>query len=588
MQSIEEHRNKAANLLGAGDLPAALQVAAAALANAPDDVFLLQILADIYDQGGQKGHVLKICRRLAVLTPRDPGPRLKAGQILLQLMDYAGAETEFLAALKIQPGHDAATEGLTNLWRLSGKVTEARTLLLDTAAHDRNPARAAVSRFKAAFTQPVIPTSLAEIDESRARYAAALAAGPEPLLPDPLGAGLGPNFFLGYQAKNDRDLQESLAAYYRAACPALTFTARHAGRRAHGKPRVGIVSNYFSHHTVGYLTFGLIAGLDRSRFDVRLFRTPHAQQDPATPRFLAAAPCIDLPNDLAAARRLLADAELDVLHYPEVGMDHMAYFLAFARLARVQTAAWGHPITTGLSTIDHFLSVGDMEPAGAQAHYTENLVRLRGLSFAAEPPNLTDEDRAGAGLGAAPAYVCSQSLYKVHPDFDAVVARLLEEDRDGHVYFVSLGPQADGLFRARLAESIGANADRLHILPRTTKAGFLKLVTSADVVLDVPQWSGGKTSLETLGLGTPIVHLPGALMRGRHTLAFYRRMGVTAPVVDNTGAYVRTAARLVHDAAFRADVRGQIKEAQSKLFADWASIREIEDVWAAAIKDRRY
>ncbi|MGE3475874.1 MAG: hypothetical protein AB7H70_08705 [Rhodospirillaceae bacterium] len=586
MQSIEEQRNKAANLLMAGDLPGALRCAAAALSGAPDDVFLLQILADIHDQAGQKAQVLKICRRLAGLTPEDPGPRLKAAQVLLQLMDYPGAETEFLAALKIEPANRAAREGLSTLWRLSGKVEDARALLRESANRDDDPARAAVSRFKAAFTQPVIAANAKDIEESRARYAAMLADGPAAPIPDPLGAGLGPNFFLGYQAKNDRPLQEALAAYYRAACPALTFTARHAGRRPQGKLRVGIVSNYFSHHTVGYLTYGLIAGLDRSRFDLTLFRTPHAQQDSGTARFLAAAPCADLPNDLAAARQMIADAELDVLHYPEVGMEHMAYFLAFARLATVQTAAWGHPITTGLSTIDHFLSVGDMEPDGAQTHYTENLVRLRGLSFAAEPPAAIGADRKGAGLGAAPAYVCGQSLYKAHPDFDAMIAKLLEEDREGHVYFVSLGAHADALFRTRLDAAAGANKERLHILPRTTKAGFLKLVKSADVVLDVPQWSGGKTSLETLALGTPIVHLPGAFMRGRHTLAFYRRMGVAAPVVTSADDYVRTAIELVHNTALRGDVRRQIEDAQSTLFADWASIRELEDVWAAAVKDR--
>ncbi|MGE3334101.1 MAG: hypothetical protein AB7I36_10690 [Rhodospirillaceae bacterium] len=587
MQSIEEQRDRAANLLAAGDLSGALHCAGGALATAPDDIGLLQILADIYDQAGEKGHVLKICRRLAGLTPHNAGPRLKAGQILLQLMDYAGAEREFLAALKIDPANHAIIDGLSNLWRLSGKVQDARTLLRESAARDPDQTRAAILRFKAVFTQPVIPRGIAEIEESRREYAAMLAAGPEVAVSDPLAAGLGPNFFLGYQAGNDRALQESLSAFYRAACPALSFTGTHIGRRPPGKLRVGIVSNYFSYHTVGYLTFGLISGLDRSRFDLTLFRTPHAQQDPGTARFLDAAPCVDLPNDLTAARQILADAQLDVLHYPEVGMDHMVYFLAFARLATVQTAAWGHPITTGLSTIDHFLSVGDMEPEDAQAHYTENLVRLRGLSFAAEPPNATSADRASAGLSAAPAYVCSQSLYKVHPDFDAVVAKLLEEDRDGHIYFVSLGAQADGLFRARMAETVGANMNRLHILPRTTKAGFLRLVKSADVALDVPQWSGGKTSLETLALGTPVVHMPGAFMRGRHTLAFYRRMKVTAPVVNSMHDYAQTAARLVHDSAFRADVRGQIEEAQSTLFADWASIREIEDVWSAAVKDGR-
>ena len=72
-------------------------------------------------------------------------------------------------------------------------------------------------------------------------------------------------------------------------------------------------------------------------------------------------------------------------------------------------------------------------------------------------------------------------------------------------------------------------------------------------------------------------------MRGRHTLAFYRRMGISAPVVSSTKEYVNTAVRIAHDRDFRSALLGQIKEAQSSLFEDWASIREIEDVWAATL-----
>ncbi|MDP1555291.1 MAG: hypothetical protein Q8L84_07530, partial [Hyphomonas sp.] len=333
MQSVEEQRNKAAALLDAGDLTGALQLAVAARSVALNDIPLLQILGDIYDRAGDNKNVLKVCGLLATLAPDDPAPRLKAAQIRMQLMEYAGAEAEFTAALKIDPASEAGLEGLTNLWRLSGKVSEARSLLLKRAVSAKASDIAAIARFKAAFVQPVIARDRAEIEEARSRYAAALQAGPASPIDDPLGAGLGPNFFLGYQAANDRPLQEALAAYYLAATPSLAFTAAHVGKRPSGKIRVGIVSNYFSHHTVGFLTYGLIWGLDRSRFELVLFRTPNASRDTGTQRFLEAASCVDLPDNLEAARAAIAAAELDVLHYPEIGMDHMAYFLAFARLA---------------------------------------------------------------------------------------------------------------------------------------------------------------------------------------------------------------------------------------------------------------
>ncbi len=574
-------------LIAYGVTDQAINVIKRALFAHPQHVDLLWRLADAYELDRQFGAALKICATLAKLAPGDALPRLKAGRLRTLGSDLAGAEREFRAAVAVEPGNPAAMDSLASILRAMGRVDEARQVLAKRAdlGHDRT--EAAVARFKAATTQPVVPRNQAEIDEARERLAAALATGPEAPIDDPFRAGLGPNFFLNYQALNDRPLQEAFAAYYLAATPSLNMTAPHVGRAARGRRlRVGILTAYFTDQTVGYLSYGLALKLDRDRFDVVLFRPSHTPQDAQTKYFRAAARVVDLPSDLAAARAAIAAEQLDILHFPEIGMDYFTYFIAFARLATVQTVAWGHPVTTGLPHIDLFLSVDDMEPRDGERHYSEALVRFKSLSFAAERPPKIAVNRAEAGLEPGPAYVCLQSLCKVHPRFDHVLARILAEDPQGHIYFISNGTYADGLLTERLSGPLGSNISRVKVLPRMLRPGFLNLAGAADVALDVPQWSGGKTSLETFAMGTPIVHMPGEFMRGRHTLAFYRRMGMTAPVVDSAEDYARTAVRLAHDDGFRTEVRGQIEEAQSKLFEDWASIREIEDVWTAAVYAR--
>ena len=52
----------------------------------------------------------------------------------------------------------------------------------------------------------------------------------------------------------------------------------------------------------------------------------------------------------------IRSANLDILIYPEIGLDPVTYFLAFSRLAKVQMAWLGHPDTTGISTIDYFIT----------------------------------------------------------------------------------------------------------------------------------------------------------------------------------------------------------------------------------------
>lgn len=77
-----------------------------------------------------------------------------------------------------------------------------------------------------------------------------------------------------------------------------------------------------------------------------------------------------------------SEARLDVLLYPELGMDPLTPQLAALRLAPVQVASWGHPETTGMPTIDHYLSAELFEAADSEEYYSERLVRLRILAVA--------------------------------------------------------------------------------------------------------------------------------------------------------------------------------------------------------------
>src|SRR5262249_60897050 len=96
---------------------------------------------------------------------------------------------------------------------------------------------------------------------------------------------------------------------------------------------------------------------------------------------------------------ILADAPHVIIH-PDVGMNAISAQLAAQRLAAVQCTSWGHPDTSGFPTIDYYLSSDLMEPADAQNHYTERLIRLPNLSVFIEPAEApgASTDRTALGL----------------------------------------------------------------------------------------------------------------------------------------------------------------------------------------------
>ena len=152
---------------------------------------------------------------------------------------------------------------------------------------------------------------------------------------------------------------------------------------------------------------GIIVGLDRQRFNVTVFAASHFfspdeeagtgnashGSDPVASELRAAANFVVLPRNVTGAARAIHSAALDVLVYPEIGMDAFVYFLAFQRLASVQLMFWGHPVSPAMPTdsIDYFVTSDLFEP---HDHETQtdcqqqqcllhaNLTRTRSAAFA--------------------------------------------------------------------------------------------------------------------------------------------------------------------------------------------------------------
>ena len=134
--------------------------------------------------------------------------------------------------------------------------------------------------------------------------------------------------------------------------------------RAGARLRVGFVSSLFRDCTAGHYFEHWVTDLPRDRFEVFVY---HLQPviDALGERIGARAdkfhPC---PRwRLSQLAPLIRDDAPDVLIYPELGMDATTFALASLALAPVQCAGWGHPVTTGLPTIDVFFSCATMEPA---------------------------------------------------------------------------------------------------------------------------------------------------------------------------------------------------------------------------------
>jgi predicted O-linked N-acetylglucosamine transferase (SPINDLY family) len=391
-------------------------------------------------------------------------------------------------------------------------------------------------------------------------------------------------FLLVYQGREDRALMEAFSRLFPTPAEPAAVAPAGGGR----KIRVGFVSRNFYSHTVGTLNIGLVERLDREKFEVFVFCVGE-YTDRLNARFRRAADrYVTLPLSLPAARDMVRSHACDILFYTDLGMDAVTYGMAHARLAPVQCTTWGHPVTSGSTTVDYFVSTAMAESADAQAHYTERLALLPRLSvYYTRPPAPPPADvRAELGLPAdAHLYGCLQTVWKFHPEFDRLLAEVLRRDPAGQLLVIrSTNEDVERQRRERWERVMPDVAGRIRSLPRMPIADFLNVVRACDVLLDPIHFGGGNTTYEAFAFGVPVVTLPSPFLRGRFTLAMYRTLGVDDCVVSNAAEYVELAVRLANDPAYRSQVSGKILAAGDRLFQDESAVRAMEEFFESVAR----
>ena len=249
-------------------------------------------------------------------------------------------------------------------------------------------------------------------------------------------------------------------------------------------------------------------------------------------------------------------------------------------------------MTSGLPTINYFLSSELMEPKNGENHYTERLIRLPGIGvYYAKPiiPRaLLGKKRSDFGLGNHRVVCwCGQSMFKYLPQHDDIFSRLAK--RMPSVQFVFLGQNASvgAAFQKRLekaftAEGISAN-DYCVILPALGPVDYWNLTVLSDIFLDSLEWSGGNTTFEAVACCVPIVTLPGRFMRGRHSYGILTQLGVTETIAQNKDEFLDIAFRLGSNEQYRTQIAQRIGAAHASLYSDSKCVRALESFFYSVV-----
>lgn len=517
------------------------------------------------------------------------------GVTLQEQRKFDEAIAAYHQALEIKPDYPEACCNASSALLTVGDTAAAVDFLSKAIAAD--PAKAKYRLSKLCSVLPIVWAPGSDPDPLHA-FDAELASLTEWAATDAAKAALADSagahqpFHLAYYPEN---MAGRLGRYGRLLCDVQPGrTGQIKGRSPMGKIVIGVVSAHIRYHSVfNVIIKGLLENLDASRFSTIVYDLKNTDAAPAfsAPEgALLVRPFPERAAKEAVRAQIEADA-VDVLLYPEIGMDKTTTWLASQRLAKVQAAAWGHPITTGLSTIDYFLSGDLLEGPEADSHYTETLIRLPGTGCytdftpqAAEPCRF----EVTSLPPTAPRLIIAQNPFKFHPDNDDLIIAIAQRCPDAVLLIPSSDKFPNSLekilaridARARDTGQGTAMRDRFVVLPWLPAAEFQNLLEQVDVFLDLPTFSGYTTAWQAIHCGLPVVTLEGRFMRQRLAAGLLRQAGIPDTIAQSAPAFVEIVADLAErsrDKRLFGDYRQQIRAAAPKADHNLAAVRAFED-----------
>ncbi len=354
----------------------------------------------------------------------------------------------------------------------------------------------------------------------------------------------------------------------------------HAGSQ--GKIRVGLLSRYFSAHSNTQAFEGLIHYLDRDRFELVLIHRSATVVDVIQLKLNALADeVVYLWDSLEYSYALLQSLAIDILFFTDLGMNPYDFMIPALRICPIQVTGWGLPHTSGLGSIDYYLSSNLIESEKHQDEYVERLVLLDGLPCCFMAKNLSYR-RVSRDYFMLPSDCvllgCTQNFWKIHPDFDLIIEKIAYRLPDVVFVFVETGVEGSNQsFVQRVAKRAPRAYSRSIFLARASTADFLPLCDCLDVILDTPYYGAGVTAYMSMYVGAPTVCFSGQRLRDSTTAAIYRYLSIeNAPIAYSVQDYIDHAINLANDFDLRLQIKKDTVAAAHRLYDNQEYVRSFE------------
>jgi predicted O-linked N-acetylglucosamine transferase (SPINDLY family) len=280
-------------------------------------------------------------------------------------------------------------------------------------------------------------------------------------------------------------------------------------------------------------------------------------------------------------------------------MDISMYILACFKIVPIQIATSGHPETSGLLSMDYFVSSSVFEKCN-DVNYIEELILFDSINTYYYNPNnfvpFNIYDMVSACnksiLRSNFHFPTNYNIYgiscpclKISPQFEKIIHKLLIDDPTG---ILIMTEDINPFYFKKIIERFNKNmsydiCNRIYTVPFINNPElFYKFIYSADVMLDPHPFGGLISTIDIFSCGRSIITMPGEKLYGRFTAGAYKYMGLSEDkasclIAENINDYVKKAIQIATDSLLRESIEKDIIKLLPNIFEDTKTI----DDWSS-------
>ena len=361
----------------------------------------------------------------------------------------------------------------------------------------------------------------------------------------------------------------------------------HLGRRKKDKIRIGYISGDFRQHVMQYFVWPFLAGYDADTFEVYVYSL--GKSDQYTDFFKT---LVTRWRDLSEhardmeriAREIHAD-EVDILfdlagHTAGTGLAALAW-----KPAPVQLSGLGYMATTGLRSVDYFVTdhCCDPEGSGSEAFYVEKLLRLTSqfcYNGYTHLPRSTGTPARGRGYIQFASF---NQYQKIRDPMLRAWQEIMERVPQARLLLKNNAYSKPGVVQSAYERLQRLGFDMSRVQFEQATRDYMNRYLDVDIALDTFPWPGGGTTCDALYMGVPVVSYYTERHSTRFTYSLLANIGLSDLASTSLSDYVETAVALAGNLdlldALHRELRDRMKT--SPVMDQERYIREMEECYRA-------